>query len=147
MQFGESMRVEELPAGTRVAYPGVRANAPSDRATMTAMVEKALDDPIGQPPLREKIRKLVAEKERPKILMAFDDVSIPLPPMRSPDVRQIILEQAERRCVEEGVDERDIQFVCSVALHRFIRDDEFKHVCGEKLFSKYHPTGLSLIHI
>ena len=141
MQFGESMRVEELPAGTRVAYPGVRANAPSDRATMTAMVEKALDDPIGQPPLREKIRKLVAEKERPKILMAFDDVSIPLPPMRSPDVRQIILEQAERRCVEEGVDERDIQFVCSVALHRFIRDDEFKHVCGEKLFAKYHPTG------
>ena len=124
-----------------MAYPGVRANAPSDRATMTAMVEKALDDPIGQPPLREKIRKLVAEKERPKILMAFDDVSIPLPPMRSPDVRQIILEQAERRCVEEGVDERDIQFVCSVALHRFIRDDEFKHVCGEKLFAKYHPKG------
>ena len=141
MQFGESMRVEELPEGTRVAYPGVRANAPSDRKTMTAMVEHALDNPIGTAPLREKLRALKAKKDRPKILMAFDDVSIPLPPMRSPDIRAIILEQAERRCIEEGIDPRDIKFVCSIALHRFIREDEFKHVCGPKLFKKYHPSG------
>ena len=141
MQFGESMRVEELPEGTRVAYPGVRANAPSDRKTMTAMVERALDNPIGTAPLREKLRALKAKKDRPKILMAFDDVSIPLPPMRSPDIRVIILEQAERRCIEEGIDPRDIKFVCSIALHRFIREDEFKHVCGPKLFKKYHPKG------
>ena len=84
MQFGESLIIEELPEGTRVACPGVRRNAPSDPATMTRMVEHALDNPIGQPPLREKLRALKALKGNPKILMAFDDVSLPLPPMRSP---------------------------------------------------------------
>jgi lactate racemase len=141
MQFGESMRVEELPAGTRVAYPGVRANAPSDPKTMRAMVEHALDNPIGQPPLREKIRRLLKAKSRPKILFAFDDVSIPLPPMVSPDIRSVILEEAERRCVEEGVDPRDVKFVCSIALHRYIREEEFRHVCGAKLFRKYYGKG------
>ena len=136
-----SMRVEELPAGTRVAYPGVRANAPSDPKTMRAMVEHALDNPVGQPPLREKIRRLVKAKKRPKILFAFDDVSIPLPPMRSPDIRAVILEEAERRCVEEGVDARDVKFVCSIALHRYIREEEFRHVCGAKLFRKYYGAG------
>ena len=141
MQFGESMRVEELPAGTRVAYPGVRANAPSDPKTMRAMVEHALDNPIGQPPLREKIRRLLKAKSRPKILFAFDDVSIPLPPMVSPDIRSVILEEAERRCVEECVDPRDVKFVCSIALHRYISEEEFRHVCGAKLFRKYYGKG------
>ena len=62
MQFGESMRIEELPAGTRVVYPGVRKNAPSSPKEMRAMVERALDDPVGQPPLRDKIRDLVKAK-------------------------------------------------------------------------------------
>ena len=62
MQFGESMRIEELPAGTRVVYPGVRKNAPSSPKEMRAMVERALDDPLGQPPLRDKIRDLVKAK-------------------------------------------------------------------------------------
>jgi hypothetical protein len=79
------------------------------------MVEHALDDPIGQPPLREKLRELKKLKKNPKILMAFDDVSIPLPPMRAPDIRKIILEQAERRCMEEGIDMADIKFV--VGMH------------------------------
>lgn len=141
MQFGESMRIEELPTNTRVAYPGIRANAPSDPKTMRAMVEHALDNPIGQPPLREKIRTLLRKKENPKILFAFDDVSIPLPPMRSPDIRVLILEEAERRCIEEGIDSKNIKFVCSIALHRYIREEEFKHVCGKKLFAKYFKTG------
>lgn len=141
MQFGEGMRIEELPEGTRVAYPGVRKNAPSDPKEMQRMVEHALDNPIGQPPLREKLRSLLKLKKNPKILMAFDDVSIPLPPMRAPDIRKIILEQAERRCMEEGVDPADIKFVCSIALHRFIRRDEFRHVCGAPLYDKYHPRG------
>ena len=61
--------------------------------------------------------------------------------MRAPDIRKIILEQAERRCMEEGIDPADVKFVCSIALHRFIRRDEFRHVCGKKLFDKYHPRG------
>ena len=140
MQFGESMRVEERPAGTRglPRGPRERAQRPEDHARL---VEHALDNPVGQPPLREKIRRLVKAKKRPKILFAFDDVSIPLPPMRSPDIRAVILEEAERRCVEEGVDARDVKFVCSIALHRYIREEEFRHVCGAKLFRKTGRDG------
>jgi len=56
------VKAKELPAGTRVVYPGVRKNAPSSPKEMRAMVERALDDPVGQPPLRDKIRDLVKAK-------------------------------------------------------------------------------------
>ncbi len=54
-----------------------------------------------------------------QVVMAFDDVSVPLPPMRSPDIRAIIMEEAEVLCIQAGI--TDIKFICSVALHRFIR--------------------------
>ena len=57
--------------------------------------------------------------------------------MRSPDLRQLIMEEAEQRCMEEGIS--DVRFVCSIALHRYIRADEFEHICGPKLFRKYYP--------
>ncbi|CAI5958691.1 unnamed protein product [Closterium sp. NIES-65] len=74
------------------------------------------------------------------ILMAFDDVSVPLPPMRRPDLRQLILEEAERDCVAAGI--TDIRFVCSIALHRFVRPDEFRHICGGYLYGKYYPQRM-----
>eukprot|EP00850_Spirogloea_muscicola_P010013 SM000057S18443 [mRNA] locus=s57:616797:622218:- [translate_table: standard] len=104
---------------------------------MRAMVREALDNPVGSDPLRLKLQAIKAGKANPKVLMAFDDVSIPLPPMRRPDIRQLILERAEQICVEEGI--TDITFICSIALHRYIRPDEFLHICGPKLFKKYHP--------
>ena len=76
-----------------------------------------------------------------RILFAFDDVSLPLPPMRSPDIRRVIMEEAERRCIEEGVDPSCIKFLCSIALHRFIREDEFRHICGNYLYDKYSALG------
>ena len=84
MQFGESMRVEELPAGTRVAYPGVRANAPSDPKTMRAMVERASGQSRRPTPVQREDPASGQAKKRPKILFAFDDVSIPLPPCGRP---------------------------------------------------------------
>lgn len=71
--------------------------------------------------------------------MAFDDVSLPLPPMRSPDIRHLTMDLAERYCIEEGI--TDITFICSIALHRFIRADEFRHLCGPRLFDKYYHSG------
>jgi len=70
-------------------------------------------------------------------VIAFDDVSIPLPVMRKPDIRSVVMEVVEEMLIEEGI--TDITFVCSIALHRFIRPDEFRHCCGKKLFDKYYP--------
>ena len=50
------------------------------------------------------------------------------------------MELVEQMCIEEGI--TDITFICSIALHRFIRPDEFRHCCGEKLFAKYHPERM-----
>eukprot|EP00793_Prasinoderma_coloniale_P000380 PRCOL_00005364-RA len=104
------------------------------------MIARAVDNPVGdQPPLRDKLRALKRDKDNPSVVFAFDDVSVPLPPMQSPDLRQLIMEYCEQVCVEEGV--TDIKFISSIALHRFLRPDEFKHVCGKKLFNKYYPQG------
>ena len=104
------------------------------------MVQYALDHPVGENvlPLREKLRRCYEAKgSAGKIVMAFDDVSVPLPPMMSPDIRSVIMECAEAMCMEEGF--TDIRFICSIALHRFIRPDEFKHICGDYLYDKYFP--------
>ncbi|CAI5513031.1 unnamed protein product [Closterium sp. Naga37s-1] len=107
---------------------------------MRAMVRHALDNPVGQPPLKERLQQIKQANPNPKILIAFDDVSVPLPPMRRPDVRQLIMEEAERDCVAAGI--TDIRFVCSIALHRYIRADEFRHICGGYLYGKYYPQRM-----
>lgn len=49
------------------------------------------------------------------------------------------MEEAEALCVQHGIS--DMKFVCSIALHRFIREDEFRHICGRKLYDKYWKSG------
>ena len=49
------------------------------------------------------------------------------------------MEHCEEIAVAEGVS--DITFITSIALHRFIRPDEFRHICGKRLFNKYYPQG------
>lgn len=80
------------------------------------MIRAAFDSPRGTAPLRDKLRSLKAKKASPSVVMAFDDVSVPLPPMQPPDIRALIMEEAEQYCVEEGI--TDIKFICSIALHR-----------------------------
>jgi hypothetical protein len=136
-QFGEDMCFQELPEGTRVIYPGVRADGERSRRRIEERLRQALDRPLGALPLREKLRRLKAQKGSPRVVFAFDDVSIPLPPMKSPDIRGILMDQVERLCAEEGI--ADLEFVCSIALHRPIRPDEFRHICGGRLYRKYFP--------
>lgn len=76
------------------------------------------------------------ETRRKQVVMAFDDVSVPLPPMRSPDIRSIIMEEAEALCVEAGI--TDITFICSVALHRFIRWAAIHHCVAARPFTTHH---------
>lgn len=117
-QTGESMAYREVPEGTRVIYPGVRANGVKDREEMRRMIRNAFDNPVNAQPLREKLRALKAVKASPTVVMAFDDVSVPLPPMATPDLRTLIMEEAEALCVAEGI--TDIKFICSIALHRCV---------------------------
>ena len=74
---GEGFRLEKLPAGrSRVLYPAEPLEALEDP---DATIRHALDNPLGDsPPLRALL------KPGMKLTIAFDDISLPLPPMRRP---------------------------------------------------------------
>ena len=116
----------------------------SDESKRSALLPPELrgdeDAGVRVPALRTQLKQLYASKGADaKVLFAFDDVSLPLPPMKKPDIRGTIMEACESMCVEEGI--TDLNFVCSIALHRFIRPDEFRHICGRRLYNTYFPQG------
>ncbi|MCU1352134.1 MAG: hypothetical protein JWM05_1343, partial [Acidimicrobiales bacterium] len=105
---GEGFRLEKLPAGrSRVLYPAEPLPALDD---VDAAIQEALLHPLGSDPLPALLRPGM------KLTIAFDDVSLPLPPMRSPDIRQRIIEAVLDLAAAAGVD--DVHLIAALALHR-----------------------------
>src|SRR4051812_19561557 len=75
---GEDMLLEDLPVGTRCIYPKPPiAGLPNVRAA----IRWAINHPEGDcDPLHAQL------KPGMKVTIAVDDISLPLPPMRTPDV-------------------------------------------------------------
>ena len=81
---GEGYRMQKFPLGTKVIYPPDALPGIDD---LNANIRRALLEPIGDSkPLPELLHAGM------KLTIAVDDISIPLPPMVTPDVRQRILE-------------------------------------------------------
>jgi len=81
---GEGFSLEKLPADrTRVIYPPEPLAGISD---LDGAIRNALLNPIEMDPLPALLRPGM------KLTIAFDDVSLPLPKMRRPDVRQRVIE-------------------------------------------------------
>ena len=72
-----------------------------------------------------------------KVTIAIDDISLPLPPMRTPDVRQRVLEVVLELLADHGVD--DVQLIIATALHRRMTEAEMRHMVGDKIFDAYYP--------
>src|SRR5260370_164554 len=67
--------LEELPVGTRVVFP----NPPVEElANWRAAIRWAINHPEGCDPLHAQLRPGM------RVLIAIDDISLPLPPMRTP---------------------------------------------------------------
>ena len=80
---GEGFRLEKLPAGrSRVIYPGEPLDALDD---VEAEISHALHHPLDMDPLPALLRPGM------KLTIAFDDISLPLPPMKRPDIRQRVI--------------------------------------------------------
>jgi nickel-dependent lactate racemase len=125
---GEQLLVEEVPAGTRVVFP----NPPIEPlANVRAAVRWAINHPEEAEPLHAQLRPGM------KVLIAIDDISLPLPPMRTPDVRQIVLEIVLQLCADSGVD--DVELLVANALHRRMTEAEMERMVGSKIFAAYHP--------
>jgi hypothetical protein len=133
---GEGWRLEKMPVGSRVIY------APEPLAALKdpdAAIRHALDNPLGDSaPLRSLLTPGM------KLTIAFDDISLPLPPMKSPDVRQRVIEAVLDLAANAGVD--DVVLIAALALHRRMTDAELRHALGTRVFDAFAPHGLLRQH-
>ena len=133
---GEGFRLEKLPVGrSRVIYPGEPLVGLKDP---DAAIRDALLNPIDDDPLPSLL------KPGMKLTIAFDDISLPLPPMRRPDSRQRIIEAVLDMAAEAGVD--DVHLIAALCLHRRMTDDELRHAVGDRVFEAFAPHGLLYNH-
>jgi hypothetical protein len=132
---GEGFSLERLPVGSRVIYPPEPVKALPDP---DAAVRRALLGPRGMDPLPAYLRPGM------RLTIAFDDLSLPLPPMKSPDNRQRVIEAVLDLAAAAGVD--DVELIAATALHRRMTDPELKHAVGQRVFDAFAPHGLLYNH-
>lgn len=131
MFYGENLMMEDLPVGTRVIYPK-RPMTPV--ANPKAAIRYALNHPEDSEPLHALLSPGM------KVTIAVDDISMPLPIMRTPDVRQLVLEIVCEMLADHGVD--DVHIIIALGLHRRMHDWEIKRMVGEKVWNEYWPDRL-----
>src|ERR671919_1029021 len=134
---GESLRLERLPAGrSRVLYPGEPLEALDAPGGPT---RGPSNTPRGAtPPLRPLLRPGM------KLTICFDDIPLPLPPMRRPDIRQRVIEAVLDLAAEAGVD--DVHLIAALALHRRMTEAELRHAVGDRVYDAFAPRGLLYNH-
>ena len=133
---GEGFRLEKLPAGrSRVVYPGEPLAALDD---VEAAISEALHNPLDSEPLPALL------KAGMKLTIAFDDVSLPLPPMKRPDIRQRVIEQVLDLAAAAGVD--DVHLIAALALHRRMTEAELREAVGDRVYDAFAPSGALYNH-
>jgi hypothetical protein len=129
---GEGFRLERLPAErSRVIYPPEPLEALKDP---DGAIRNALLNPLGDSkPLPELLFAGM------KLTIAFDDISLPLPPMRRPDIRQRVIEAVLDLAADAGVD--DVHLIAALALHRRMTEAELRHAVGDRVYDAFAPSG------
>jgi nickel-dependent lactate racemase len=128
---GDQLVEVDLPVGSRVIYPRAPLEPLKD---VDAAIRYALTHPLNSEPLYAKLRPGM------KVVIAVDDVSVPLPPMRSPDVRGRVLTIVLEVLADHGVE--DVEIIIATSLHRRMSAAEVRHVVGNRIFEAYWPKRL-----
>ena len=133
---GEGFTLETLPEGSRVIYAPEPIKALDDPY---GAIRHALLNPLGdRAPLPELLHSGM------KLTICFDDISLPLPPMEAPDIRQMVIETVLDMAAEAGVD--DVMLIAALALHRRMTEDELRHALGNRVYDAFAPHGLLTQH-
>ena len=134
---GEQFKLEKLPPGrSRIIYPAEPLEPLED---IDGAIHDALVNPQGDSePLPALLRPGM------KLTIAFDDISLPLPPMKRPDIRQRVIEQVLDFAAAAGVD--DVHLIAALALHRRMTEDELRHAVGDRVYDAFAPHGLLYNH-
>lgn len=128
---GDQLIDIDLPAGTRVIYPKPALESLKD---VDAAIRYALNHPEGCEPLYAKLRPGMV------VTIAIDDISLPLPPMRRPDIRERVLSIVLDLLADHGVD--DVHIIVATGIHRRMKPHEIRHIVGDKIYDGYAPERL-----
>ncbi len=128
---GNGYRLEHLPVGSRIVYPPEPLPVVRD---IDGAIRDALLHPVDSDPLPALLFPGM------RLTIAFDDISLPLPPMRRPDVRQRVIEAVLDLAAEAGVD--DVHLIAALALHRRMTEAELRHAVGDRVYDAFAPRGL-----
>jgi nickel-dependent lactate racemase len=129
--YGDRLIEADFPAGTRVLYPRPPLEPLKDP---DAAIRYAINHPHNSEPLYAKLRPGM------KVVIAIDDISLPLPPMRRPDVRERVLTIVLALLADHAVD--DVDIIIATSVHRRMTADEVRHIVGNKIFESYWPDRL-----
>ena len=136
MWNGEGYQLDRLPEGSRVLYPPEPLDALDDPVSA---IRRALREPLGDcRPLAELLQPGM------RLTICFDDISLPLPPIRAPDVRQLVIEEVLEMAAAAGVD--DVVLIAALALHRRMTEPELRHALGDRVYEAFAPHGLLTQH-
>ncbi|MGZ3454511.1 MAG: lactate racemase domain-containing protein [Polyangiales bacterium] len=128
---GDKLIEVDMPPGTRVIYPRQPLAPLKD---VDAAIRYAINHPQGSEPLHALL------KPGMKVVIAIDDISLPLPPMRRPDVRERVLTIVLQTLADHGVE--DYEMIIATSVHRRMTADEVRHVVGDKIFNAHWPDRL-----
>jgi hypothetical protein len=128
---GDRLVEVDMPAGTRVLYPRAPMEALKD---VDAAIRYAINHPYGSEPLHAKLRPGM------KVVIAVDDISLPLPPMRRPDVRERVLTIVLDLFADHGVE--DVEIIIATSVHRRMTASEVRYIVGDRIFESYWPDRL-----
>lgn len=131
LYYGDDFRLANLPVGTRVIFPKPPLQGLQNP---DAAIRYALNHPEGCEPLYAKLFPGM------KVTIAIDDISLPLPPMKKPDIRERILTIVLQMMADHGV--TDVEIVIATSFHRRMKDWEVRHIVGDKIFNAYWPDRL-----
>ena len=74
------------------------------------------------------------------LTIGIDDISLPLPPMRTAGRAAAVLERVLTLAAEAGVD--DVELVVANSLHRRMTESEIRRMVGERVFRAFWPDRL-----
>ncbi len=128
---GDQLVEVDLPVGSRVVYPKPPLEPLPD---VDAAIRYALNHPLGTTPLYARL------KPGMKVTIALDDISLPLPPMVLPDIRQRVLDVVLPMLKDHGV--TDVHLIVATCLHRPMSPQEIERMVGPRTFAEYWPDRL-----
>lgn len=128
---GDQLVEVDLPVGSRVIYPRPPLAPLQD---VDAAIRYAINHPYGSEPLYALLRPGM------KVTIAVDDISLPLPLMKRPDVRERVLNIVLDLMADYAV--TDIHIIVANSLHRRMSGDEIKRMVGDKVYKAYWPDRL-----